>query len=68
MAKQIENTIPNYDQVAAPSDLARSHIPDGAASVVNGVVYGTREVEAVQVINGVARPAGTVKIVTATKL
>lgn len=60
MATQIE--IPSLDQLADKGDLAKSHIPPGANSVVNGVALGTREVPVTQTVNGVTRQAGTVDI------
>jgi hypothetical protein len=61
VAKQIEHTIPPFED---GGDLAKSHIPPGANSVVNGVVYGEREVPVTQTVNGVTRPAGTVTVPT----
>jgi hypothetical protein len=65
MAKQIENTIPSYGQAAGPSDLAKSHLPPGASSMVNGVPYYEVEEQTFQVVNGVKRPAGTITRVRA---
>lgn len=61
MAKQIENQIPQFKDAG---DLAKSHIPPGATSVVNGVAQGLREVPMTQTVNGVTRSAGTVTVPT----
>ena len=64
MAKQIEHTIPPFKD---GGDLAKSHIPPGANSVVNGVAQALREVAMTQTVNGVTRPAGTVTVPTSRK-
>jgi hypothetical protein len=62
MSKQV--TVPSFDQVADKSALAKSHVPDGATSVVNGRTESLREVPVAQTVNGVTVPAGTVEVPT----